>query len=300
MRPTGGSFGHLRAMLVFSWAAFVVQLSDVLFYQQTDRLILGVLAGAIAVGLYEASAKVNGFVTYLSGLSVSAVLPLASGMDARGEHASLRSLFVRGTKYGALLIAPVAVVVVVFAAPLLAVWLGPEYSRQSAVMQVLVFPHVLVCLGLMGDAIVISRGRMGPRVPWILAQAVLNVALSMILVPRIGVMGVAVGTAVAHIADFPIHIRFLLKETGVSFRQWLHGVVAPVYPLLVIPILVGIGYIGLGLAGSLLGVGIGALLALAAYWLAVYFMGLTTDEREDFGRVARSIGRRSRPQDQAE
>ena len=283
------SWNVLKKMLVFSWAVFVVQLSDVLFYQQTDRIILGVLVGAIAVGLYEASAKMNSLVLYLSGLTVSAVVPLASSMYAGGRSASLRSLFARGSKYGAALIAPLTAVIVVFADPLLVAWLGREYAGQGVVMQVLLFPHILVCVGLMGDAIVISQGRMGRRVPYIVAQAVLNVVLSVYLVGRMGVLGVALGTAIAHVADFPIHIRFLLQETHVTFAEWLREVVAPVYPLLLLPVVICAALVRTPLAGSLLGIFASMAVALAAYWGGFYLVGLSAGERHELLAVVGSL-----------
>lgn len=292
VRLSSASRPLLFAMFAFGWGVFVVQLSDVLFYQQTDRLILGILAGAIAVGLYEASAKINNVMTYLSALTVSAVMPLASSMDASGREASLRSLFVRGTKYGSAFVAPVAVMVVVFADPLLVAWLGPRFAGQGIVLQTLVVPHVLVALGLMGDAIVISKGRMGRRVPYIIAQAVANVVLSALLVPRIGVLGVAVGTAVAHLVDFPIHIRFLLQETGMRFGEWLREIVARVYPLMALPVVLGVALSRTALAQSVLGIGLAVVISLGAYWLAFYALGLTRGEREDVARVLGSFLRR--------
>lgn len=288
IRFGAASMATLKAMLAFGWAVFVIDLADVLFYQQTDRLVLGVVLGALAVAVYEASAKINGLVTYLSGLTVSAVMPLASSLDASGEHGALRSLFVRGTKYASAFIAPVSVLIVVLAKPLLVAWLGDEFAQQAGVMQVLIAPHVLVSLGVMGDVIMISRGRMGKRVPYIVAQAVGNVVLSVILVqPRfgIGIIGVAIGTAVAHLVDFPIHIRFLLKETGVTLREWLRDVTAPVYPLLLVPTAIALAASFTPLAGSLVGLAAVVVVALVAYWGLFYRFGLTEAEHEDIEMV---------------
>ncbi len=277
---------HLTAIFGFSWAIFVVQLSDVLFYQQTDRLLLGIFAGASAVGLYEAAAKFNGLMTYFSGLTVSAVLPVASSMHASGRHASLRQLLIRGTKYGSALIAPITLMLVVFAGRIIAIWLGPDFAGQALSAQVLVFPHALVCMGLMGDAIIISRGRLGKRVPYIVGQAVLNVVLSALLIPKYGVLGVAIGTSVSHLVDFPLHMNFLLKETGVSLGEWMREVVAPVYPLLLLPVAIGIGLSLTPLADSLIGIAVASAVAIGAYWVALYFVGLTAFEREEFGLAA--------------
>ncbi|MBE0417460.1 MAG: oligosaccharide flippase family protein [Coriobacteriia bacterium] len=288
------SRSHLRAIFVFSWAVFVIQLSDVLFYQQTDRVILGVFASAAAVGLYEAAAKFNALVTYVSGLTVSAVLPLASSMEAQGRHASLRSLFMRGTKYIAALVAPVSLILMLLAEPIVRAWLGAGFVGQGLVAAVLLLPHALVCLGLMGDAIVISKGRIAARIPYVIAQTVLNVALSAVLVVKFGVIGVAIGTAVAHLVDFPFHMRFLLKEARIPLRDWLREVVAPVYPQLVVPLGIGFGLRTSGIVSTLPGVGALALVMLGAYWTTVYATGLSPAEREEIRNLASSAVARLR------
>lgn len=277
----GASRQHLAAIFTFSWAIFVVQLSDALFYQQTDRMILGIFAGAAAVGLYEAAAKFNSLVGYLSGLTVSAVLPLASSLSAQGRHASLKSLLLRGTKYAAALVAPVALVLVVVAAPLIRAWLGSAFNGQGLVAQVLVFPHVLVCLGVMGDAIVISKGRLGGRIPYIIGQALLNLALSIGLVGRYGILGVALGTSIAHLVDFPLHMRWLLKETDTHLAEWLRSVILPVYPLLLVPVAVALALSRTPLASSIPGILAIALLALALYWALAYRFSLSAEEQAD-------------------
>ncbi len=288
------SRSRMAAIFGFSWAIFVVQLSDLLFYQQTDRILIGVLISATAVGLYEAAAKFNVLISYLSGLTISAVLPLASSMRARGRHEGLRSLFVRGTKYGVALVAPVAIVAAVFAAPLILVWLGPQFAGQGTVAAVLLLPHALVALGLMGDAIVISHGRIGRRIPYILGQAALNIVLSVVLARPLGILGVALGTAVAHLVDFPLHIRFLLKETGVSFGDWLREIVMPVYPLLVLPVVVSLALRSTVLAHSIAGLFLAGLIAVGLYWIAFFALGTSTEERSDLYRAVADMRYRRR------
>lgn len=272
---------YLAAIFLFSWPVFAVQVSDALFYQQTDRVVLGIFAGAAAVGLYEAAAKFNALVAYLSGLTVSAVLPLASRFGAQSRHASLKALLLRGTKYVAALVAPITLVLVVVARPLIADWLGPGFNGQAIAAQVLVVPHVLVCLGVMGDAIVISKGRFGGRIPFIVAQAIMNLVLSIALVGRYGVLGVAIGTAVSHLVDFPLHMWFLLRETGTRFGEWARAVVVPVYPLLLVPVAMAIGLARTVLAQSIPGIALASALSLLPYWGLVYVFSFSEDEKHD-------------------
>lgn len=287
---------YLAAIFAFSWTVFVLDLSDVLFYQQTDRVILGIFAGAAAVGLYEAAAKFNALVSFMSGLAVSAVLPLASSLGAEGRHASLKSLLLRGTKYIAALIAPVALVLSVLATPIIANWLGPRFNGQGRVAAVLVLPHALVCLGVMGDAIVMSKGRLAGRIPYVVAQAVLNVVLSVALVGRLGVMGVALGTAIAHLIDFPLHMQWLLKETGTHLGEWTRSVVAPVYPLLLVPVAIAFGLSRTPLVDTIFGDAVIAAVAITCYWVLLYVVGFNQGEKDQLrafltaarGRILRS------------
>jgi len=297
MSYQAASRAYLTAIFAFSWAVFVIDLSDVLFYQQTDRVILGIFAGAAAVGLYEAAAKFNSLVSFMSGLAVSAVLPLASRLGAEGRHVSLKSLLLRGTKYIAALIAPVALVLSVLATPIIANWLGPQFSGQGRVAQVLMLPHVLVCLGVMGDAIVISKGRLAGRVPFIVAQAVLNVVLSVALVGRLGVMGVALGTAIAHLIDFPLHMRWLMSETGAHLGEYMRSVIVPIYPLLLVPVVISLGLCRTPLVDTLLGDAVIAAVAIASYWVIVYVLGFNQGEKDQLraffsaagGRIVRGL-----------
>lgn len=286
---TKASGFHIKAIFAFSWAVFVVQVSDALFYQQTDRLLLGVFAGAASVGLYEAAAKFNAILTYFSGLTVSAVLPLASSMGAEKRHASLRSLFVRGTKYGAALIAPIAIVLMVFAEAIVVAWLGARFAGQGLVAQVLLLPHILVCLGIMGDAIIISQGKLAKRIPYIFMQAIMNVVISAILIPRVGIVGVAIGTATAHLVDFPIHIRFLLRETGVTLAEWSREVVLPVYPALLLPAAIAWGLSLTGLSATLPGIAVACAIAIGAYWAALFAFSLTEAERIDVAQAVSAV-----------
>lgn len=277
----GTSRKYFAAIFLFSWPVFAVQVADALFYQQTDRIVLGVFAGAAAVGLYEAAAKFNALVAYLSGLTVSAVLPLASRFGAEGRHASLKALLLRGTKYVAALVAPITLVLVVVARPLIAAWLGAEFNGQSITAQVLVLPHLLVCLGIMGDAIVISKGRFGRRIPFVIAQAILNVVLSVALVGRYGVLGVAIGTAVSHLVDFPMHMWFLLRQTDTRLGEWVRSVVVPVYPLLLVPVAVAVVLMRTALAQSIPGIAVASALSLLPYWALVYLLSFSEGEKHD-------------------
>ena len=277
-----------RSILTFSWAIFVIQLSAVIVYQQTDRVVLGIFVGAASIGLYEAAGKFQGFVSQLLSLSVSAVLPAASGLDAEGRKTALQGLFFRGNKYTVSFVAPIVVVLLVLAKPLINGWLGPAFATQALAARILVAPQLLLCSLTLGDSIMTAMGKLPQRIPYVIAFTAANLVLSLILVQSLGIMGVVLGTTIPYLVDFPFHIRLLLRQVDVRFRDWARLVVRPTYPLLVIPAGMCLLALFTPLTSRLIGVGIVAAVSLVAYWVTLFFLGFSSSERQEVTAVLRA------------
>lgn len=270
-----------KSIFSFAWAVFVIQICTVILYQQTDRLILGIFIGAAAVALYEAAGKFQGLVSQLTTFTVSAVMPMASQLGAEGRQESLRQLFLRGTKYSLMLLSPVVIVLVVVAKPLLNEWLGPAFAAQSVAAQLLISHQLLTGGTAVGDSMIIGLGQLPKRVPYVVVVALLNLSISLLLVQRLGILGVVIGTTVPWLIDFPFHMRVILRALDVTPGRWVKETVLPTYPLLLLPAGISALLVGTTLGDSILGVGMIGIVSVAAYWLAVYALAFQPHERED-------------------
>jgi O-antigen/teichoic acid export membrane protein len=109
--------------------------------------------------------------------------------------------------------------------------------------------------------------------------AVLNLALSLLLTPELGIEGPALGTAIPFFLAFPLLLRVGLAASGASLSEVARWAGVPAYALgaALAAVLVAIR---LGLEPStlpaVLGTAIGGVLA---YWVAFYGLVLTTNER---------------------
>jgi len=244
---------------------FTVQVAALINRQSTDRIVLGIFIGPAAVAIYEIAAKLSQLVTQLSDLVVSAILPVAARLNAREHHDSLRALFVRGAKYTTLIVVPVNVVLVCIAGPFITAWFGPGYGESIQVAQVLVLAQLFVPLYLIGDPILIGKNRYALWVPGSTAMAALNIVLSVILVQRLGIVGVAVGTLVAAYVELPVYARMVLRELKVTVSEWLRIAAWPAYPLLAVPAAIALAATLTALAGSIAGLLMIAAVASGAY-----------------------------------
>jgi len=282
-----------RTVFSFAWAVFVIQVCTVIVYQQTDRLVLGIFLGATAVALYEAAGKFQGLVSQLVTLSVSAVMPMASHLDAAGRQDTLRELFLRGAKYSLMLLNPVVIVLIVIARPLLLVWLGPAFAAYAIAAQLLISHQLLTSGTAVGDSMILGLGQLNKRVPYAVAVAALNLAISITLVRTLGILGVVLGTTIPWLLDYPFHMRLILRTLDVPVGMWLRRTVLPTYPLLLLPALLAWWLISTPLQGSLLGIAAIGVVSVGGYWLAVYALGFDAGERADVRSGARAVWARA-------
>jgi O-antigen/teichoic acid export membrane protein len=173
----------------------------------------------------------------------------------------------------------------VFADRILALWLGEEFSAAGTATVIflgwwLVAPNVAFA----NSVLTVDRAfRALATYAW--GVAALNLTLSLIFTPLLGLEGVVIGTTGAYVAALPFYMRYFMRRRGLQARDYARVVWIPVYGS------------GLLLAGLLLlarfalsiedaaGVAALALLGPAVYWAAFYLLLLDTDER----RLVREI-----------
>jgi O-antigen/teichoic acid export membrane protein len=284
----------MERLLRFSWPIFVIQVTSMATDMQTDRLVLATFVGASAVGVYESASKLNGLVGQLSPLPTVALVPMAAKLDAEERPEALRALFLRGTKYTVGFVVPIAVGLMALARPLLLHWLGPDFVAQAFAAQVFLLVWVFFANLSVAFTIFIGTGRLRFLMWFNVATAILNLVLSVILVQRLGVLGVIIGTVAVELGLFPIGMWYVLRTLEVSPGEYLRSVVLRTYPLLLVPIGIAWASMATGLTATLPGVAIAGLSAVASYWVAFYFLGLTGHERAEVGQlVASVVGRTS-------
>lgn len=257
---------------------FAVEAANLLIYG-FDRMILGVLRSATAVGLYEGPIRAHNLVRALNLSVAVTVVPAAARLRAAGDTQRLRELLVRGSRYVAALVAPLVITLMALAAPILDVWLGPQFREAAPAMTILLSYWLLApALGFVTAALVgVGRSRRYARLVWVAAAS--NIALSVALTPSLGLEGVAIGTALPFVLVFPALLRSALAPAGLGVAELARRAWAPAYAL-------GVA-LATGLAAARIGLdldSLATLLAVAAgglalYWLAYAVLFLTSDER---------------------
>jgi O-antigen/teichoic acid export membrane protein len=196
--------------------------------EQSDRLVIGAFLTVSMVTYYSAGWKLVVLAYAVPSTLLSAIGPSAGALIGRGDHAAVRELFLRGTKYGAAVAWPMVISIGACAAVVLELWAGPGFGAHAAVVHVLLATLAVTGHNHAASAIVMAKRDIAPLVwQYELPQAVLNLALSLWLIQHFGIVGVAIGTALPAVALEYFFLRHVLAVVGVSWQQFWHEAVLP-------------------------------------------------------------------------
>ncbi|HTR66982.1 MAG TPA: flippase [Terriglobales bacterium] len=181
---------------VISFSAAVLGLSFLEFIVSgTDRVVIGYYLSARELGIYAVAGAIVVFVPIVLRSINQIFAPIISDLYARGQLAMLNRMFQTLTKWVVGLTVPLAAVLIVFAKPLMRIF-GPDFEKGWPILVVGTVGQLINCgVGSVGTLLLMSGQQ--KRLVWIqAATAATMVVLSLALVPRWGITGAAVATAV--------------------------------------------------------------------------------------------------------
>ncbi len=216
----------------FGWRAQVAKLANLVNFQ-TDRLIIVWFYGNLGwVGLYRLGEELAGKMRQVPALLVTALLPAASDMDARGQQEELRRLYLISTKYMASVSVPLAVYCCAAADMLMHAWLGNREGLDTAawIMRILVLGYLANLLPGPGVSIVLGKGRADLPMYAGIISTVCNIAVTIGLVFTIGFYGIPLGTTLGMLISTAWFFWVVRKTLALPIMELMR--VAVVWPMM--------------------------------------------------------------------
>ena len=179
----------------FSAAAFSLAIVEFVM-GQADKIILGHYRDAKEVGIYSVAMALVGFVP-VALQSVNQIFsPMISDLYACGKHALLQELYSSLTKWLLALTLPLALTIILFARPLLAIF-GGAFEAGAAVLIVGTSAQLINCaVGSVGYLLLMS-GHQRDVVKIQITNAAVMIVTSMVFVPRLGILGAAIAAGIS-------------------------------------------------------------------------------------------------------
>lgn len=185
-----------RKLFTFGYKLQFSKIADLIVFQ-ADRLLVAYFLNLSSVGFYQLGSNLALHMRQLPLLLVSAVLPAASDMDAKGEYAKLKELYRRGSKYLVLVSFPLVFFTIVSAQLIMLIWIGSGYERSAWVLQVLAAGYLVNLLAGAGVPIGAAIGKPEFQMGAAIVSAVSNILLSVVLIYSFGFLGAALAVTVS-------------------------------------------------------------------------------------------------------
>ena len=149
--------------------------------------------------------------------------PLASSFEAQGNYENLRRLVIHGTRAALLISLPIQVALFFRGHTFIRLWMGEQYAGPSGtVMQILLLSVVFSSANTTSAGIVYGMEKHKRIAIWGIIESVLNLSLSIILVRRIGIYGVAWGTTIPSvIMEMILWPGYICKLLQMQVRTYL-------------------------------------------------------------------------------
>ncbi len=217
----------VRPIVSFGGPVFAVDAAARV-QNKTDELVIGVFLPVAAVTPYALAHRLSEVGQILADQFLKLLLPMASQLHAEDARDDLRSLYLTSTRLTLAVLAPVAGMLVLLGGPLLGAWVGAEYARYGYLVAILVVASLVETSVWPAGSILQGVGRHRPQALMAVASALTNLVLSVVLVQRLGLLGVAVGTLIPTIAEcLGLVLPYAMRVTGVSLSEMARQVWLP-------------------------------------------------------------------------
>lgn len=247
----------------------------------SDAIIIGIFMPVASVTFYAIAGSLIGYLRNLVVATAQVFNPLTSHYAALKDTAQIQQVLIRGSRLSIFISLPVITAYVILGREFIGLWMGSEYMQQAgdvlailAIMYIFSSPHHVI------SSVLYGLSRHGTLSYLRLVEAAVNLTLCIILVQKMGLIGVALGTAIPHIVMTAIVLPILVTRT-VKLSLWKYFSGAYVGPFLsIIPFIVGTYYFRVQIpATSLLVFFLQIGFLLVIYLLAGYRLAIDHEER---------------------
>jgi O-antigen/teichoic acid export membrane protein len=161
---------------------------------QTDVLMLASISGSAPAGIYQAAVRGAEFVAFSLMIVNMAIQPTLSRLYASGDLKRLQRVITASARVALLFALPVALVIVMFAKPIMVMVFGQEFGAGAICLIILSGAQVInAAMGSVGQ-ILNMTGYEKDAAQGMAIGAIANVLLNAILIPVWDITGAAVAT----------------------------------------------------------------------------------------------------------
>ena len=214
IRQTHFTLAKLQEMVSFGGKTFLIIIAGRI-KQSSPPLIVGYFLSAAWVPFYTVPANLINYSRALLSSLTQSFLPLFSNLEARKDVESMRSVYIRYSRYTSLCIFPILTLLMIYGEPFLRVWMGSEFAEQGGPIIVLLSLALLIyTINPLGIMLLIGTARQKIIVLTGFASAGVFLGLGILLIKHYSLPGLAAAFLIGEL----IPVYYVLKRSLSAIR----------------------------------------------------------------------------------
>lgn len=274
------NLGTVKSLFSYSSHAFIIRIADEMRFN-IDAFVISAYIGLSAVTHYRvASTLVQHFITLIVTF-MSVLLPFFSRLDGEKNDEKIKETLFYSTRISVIITSFVGFGLVAWGQPFIERWMGPQYLDAYPCLVVLVAGCVFDLWQAPTVSLLYGIAKHRFYSLYNSLEAVCNVLLSLLLVKRYGILGVAIGTFIPMaVMKLLIQPVYACRVTGIAYWDYVKNIsrtifivsLALLFPIFITDRFATPDYL------RLMGVGI---LSMIAFLLVLWKFEFNPDEKRE-------------------
>jgi O-antigen/teichoic acid export membrane protein len=211
-------WSYVREKLNFAGPVFLTVMVTMIYWR-LDNILVGSIVGSVSLAIYTVGLLFQKHMLKLSTSLTKVWNPqLLARLEAGASDDEATLLVAKVARLQLMIMLPVMAGIIALGRQFLTLWLGPDFQPAYWVMVIALTPYVLEQVGASRNVILQVRGLYWWRTGALIVFSVLNVAVTLYLLPRIGIVGGAIGTGGGLLLGYIYSHMLLQMKAGFSLR----------------------------------------------------------------------------------
>jgi O-antigen/teichoic acid export membrane protein len=195
-----------------------ISILSYLAYNQVQTYFIGLYCPVGQVGFFRIASQLSQMaISLLPGVFGLVLMPPMAEQFGKGDMGKIKTIYITSSRYLMMVALPMAVGQIVVAGSVITLLYGAEYAQAIPLMQILTIPVAIFSIGHASGAVVYGINRPGFILKVNAFLAVLNIGLSLWLIPRYGVLGAAISSSMPLALNIVPVIIFALRNIGAAW-----------------------------------------------------------------------------------
>jgi len=186
-----------KEILQYSWPLLIISMG-LYISTEFDTVMIGLLSTNDQVAIYSIVKNLMSKTVHIALILGVGIMPIFANINQDNKE-QLKFIFYRLLKIGLIIYAILAIGILVFADKIIMLLYGPDYAGAVPVMRIMTiyisYSSVTVFLSSLLD----YQGKAKKRAMNLYICTFINIILNIILIPKYGAIGSAIGTSIAYL-----------------------------------------------------------------------------------------------------